>query len=233
MEWIEEWECNEITKDLDPHRRTCRPNYCFICNSNFVQAGQSKTLVKHRHENHYLCEPTTESFIEFEKFKEENIIVGDEKKSSLLSKYENDFRKIKTWGKKRSKCEKSQCNRCDLIFSTSVDGIIGHNQAHKNGDFIKIGKCRNAKSWEQVFRPEQHTFNNETGNFSIGSDAFLCDIIVPEDVIRSGDDIICRKCNKFKVDHYKKSGDLRSQAKKCSKFRLHESICRIVKKAQK
>ena len=81
---------------------------------------------------------------------------------------------------------------------------------------MKIGKTKAG-----LFRPEQHSYNDTTGSYFIGSDATLETFWLPEDHELEDDILSCRICKDFGVP-FGTEVDVKMKGRNLEKLRRHE-----------
>jgi len=139
----------------------------------------------------------------------------------LLKKYQRYFRMSAKRGKFRTRnCSKFYCEICKIHYTTRIKAMVAHALAHERDDFIKVGKVPGKNLW----RPEQHLYNNSIGKMYHGPDARLERIIIPQSYRSISDDqITCRKCKKFSQSICNVS--IHACANRVAKIREHEKGC--------
>ena len=139
----------------------------------------------------------------------------------LLKKYQRYFRKSAKRGNQKTKtCTKFYCEICKIHFTTKIKAMVAHALAHERCDFIKIGKVPNKNIW----RPEQHLYNNTTAKLYHGPDARLERIIIPQEYKSITDDqITCKKCKRFSRNI--NGITIHACASRIAKLREHEKGC--------
>jgi rubredoxin len=112
-----------------------------------------------------------------------------------------------------------RCDKCDLVFHTTIDAMARHSETHARSDPIKIYKTTGSG----VFRPQEHQWNSNTGKYFEGSDANLNEVRVP-DQMRDGDDLICPKCRVYRKN-FEAAKSARGQATRVGHFMSHIRDC--------
>ena len=114
-------------------------------------------------------------------------------------------------------------------FATSVGAMVAHfgNHYTRKGynyvsAIVKIGVVNRGSS-AGAFRPEEHSFNFNTGKMFFGSDANLHSILFP-DGVKVGDLLKCRHCDSFEIEFCDKFTN-QMKAKRVASFVNHELNC--------
>eukprot|EP00396_MALV-II-16_sp_LP-1_P000285 gene285-410_t len=158
---------------------------------------------------------------ECKKWKEET---GKIQRARILEEYAECFRPVRDTGQvrnankhnpadnhnKRSKRqERYFCYCCPtnkksgqqfVSYSTSIEAMMRHAEAHKTGDFIFIAEIKSGQ-FKGAHRPEQHTHNEQSGRYWCGSDAKTVQIRIPADSKCEEGRLHCRVCDEFAVEY--------------------------------
>ena len=203
-------------------------DFCFFCYQNVVGVKGKNPLdrmnnhFKERHPGTSGCNQIAHS--EYDKRLNELEKRNVEIEKNILEIQKNGFRPVKTnrsrITKRKLHCKKYKCLHCDINFSTSVTAMRLHCDSHKRGEMIKIAKTKSG-----LYRPEEHVFNTTTNKRFHGSDAHLCKILIPLEFYSGDETLVCRKCDKFRID-FPKNLNLRRQSARVDKIRMHEYNCK-------
>ena len=105
--------------------------------------------------------------------------------------------------------------------------MILHVRAHLNHDYIKIGIIINTNSpFLGYCRPEHHTYYDSTGSWSIGNDARMYTVLLPEGTLLGDDGPLCRICGKVEAKIYMPDLPARKITYRIQLLRKHEKHCK-------
>ncbi len=249
--------------------KTLRGEECIWCSKIVKQPGGddveilcdpvermalSNELKEHLQEEHAITALTAQGITEKEeltkKAKTADAQRGEEIRCEIVEELvaTGDVTEVQQRGPKRpgrsTYVRKLRCNICCIAFTTSAGSMKLHMEAHKRGDYIKIGQlCQPMKGYvddeerkmREEFRPEQHAVNSN-GQYYYGSDARLYRIDVPEEARhvdpRSGKRCIrCRICGEKTYEYDEQIHNTKSCSHRVTHMRKHEEACRKKKAA--
>ena len=124
-----------------------------------------------------------------------------------------------------------RCHKCEYTFNTSLASMIAHSEAHRQGAFIKISKVSSSdvtRCKSQLYRPEEHYFNANTGQYQRQGDMEIFAVIIPESYNRIDNSLACRKCNAYAIQFFDSDGQLPAHicSRHASLLTKHEVHCR-------
>ena len=112
-----------------------------------------------------------------------------------------------SFSKKVTKKENNQyfCKICRLTYSTSIDGMAAHAQAHANQQIIRIYQKKDPQIGKApdfwVYVPEQH-LQSADGKYHPPAGSEIFKVVPPENAIRKDNRMYCRICEIYSRPMY-------------------------------
>lgn len=224
--------------NYDTHKKVFRRGYCFICNADFIDAGdlafsaeRDDELLNSHIQDCHIHKKDVGAVADLIKAQHEQKIqvVRRCDKQRFLDKIANE--NLTSLGE-----DLWHCDICDLDYQRSDQAIQRHMDDHACDRYIKIAQrfCfannKKDKIFQNVFRPEWHA-KSDSGNWFHGGNGYVYKrFIIPSSAKSDeGGNVFCRNCGKESRNFLGVNVSGHEAALRCNYMNQHEKTCKGVK----